>query len=96
MIEGVPLTRGHTPYFILGSNLFFLALIHLLDGAYLSKWLNHSETPFKMINYGPRVQRLRNTSGTFYRRQDGVDTYWILLYMEYGKSTCRWQKNDTH
>ena len=36
MIEGVPLTWGQTPYFILGSNIFFLAVIHLFDIAYLS------------------------------------------------------------
>ena len=75
MIEGVPLTWGHTPYFILGSNIFFLAVIHLFDIAYLSKWFNPSETPSKMINYGPRVQRLRDISGTFYKSLDGVDTY---------------------
>ena len=33
------ITRGYNPYFILGSNIFFLAVIHLFDIAYLSKWL---------------------------------------------------------
>ena len=37
MIDGVPLTRGHTPYFIFGSNILFLAVIHLLDIAYFSE-----------------------------------------------------------
>ena len=56
---------------------FFLAAMHLFDIAYLSKWLNNNEIPFKMINSWPiaRIQRLRNTSGTFYKCQDGVDTY---------------------
>ena len=38
------MTRGFDPYFILGSNIFFLAVIHLLDITYLSKLLNRSET----------------------------------------------------
>ena len=75
MIEGVPLTRGPHPLFHFGPKYFFLAVIHRFDIAYLSKWLFHTEIPFKMINYGPRVQRLRNTSGTFYKRQDSVYTY---------------------
>ena len=33
-----------------------------------------------MINNGPRVQRLRNTSGTFYEGKDGVDTSHIGYY----------------
>ena len=49
------------------------AVIHLFHIPYLS--FNQSEKPCKMINYGPKVQRLRNTSGTFYKRQDGVYTY---------------------
>ena len=70
MIEGC-LSLGAThPISLWAKTNIFLAVIHLFDIAYLSKWLFHSETPFKMINYGPRVQRLRNTSGTFYKRQD--------------------------
>ena len=77
MIEGVPLTWGHTPLFHFGLKFFFffLAVIHLFDIAYLSKWFNYSETPSKIINYGPGVQRLRDISGTFYKSLDGVDTY---------------------
>ena len=62
MIEGVPLTRGYSPYFILGSNMFFLAVIHLFDITYLSKCLNRSENQCKMIKYVPRVQGSGNTS----------------------------------
>ena len=61
MIDGVPLTRGHTPYFIFGSNILFLAVIHLLDIAYLSEWLNHSETPFKMIKFRDSVEMTGTT-----------------------------------
>ena len=56
MIEGVPLTRGHTPYFIFGSNIVFLAVIHLLDIAYLPEWLNHIKTPFKMFKFSDSVK----------------------------------------
>ena len=65
MIEWVTLTLGYNPYFIISfwaKIYFFLAVIHLFGIAYLSKWLNHSETPCKMITYGPRVQRSGNTS----------------------------------
>ena len=31
MIKWMPLTRGYNPHFILGSNIFFLAVIHLFD-----------------------------------------------------------------
>ena len=54
---------------------FVLVVIHLFDITYLPKSFNHNEKPCKMINYGPKVQRLRNTSGTFYKRHDGVYTY---------------------
>ena len=73
----------------------FLAVIHLFDIAYLPKSFNHSEKLCKMINYGPKVQRLRNTAGTFYKRHDGVYTYRILPYMEYGKSTHDNEKTPT-
>ena len=60
----------------------FLAAIHMLDIAYFSKSLNHSETPFKMINYGPRIQRLRNTSGTLYKCQEPYKIADIVCYMD--------------
>ena len=75
MIEWMTVTWGYTPYFILGSNIFFLAVIHLFDFTDLPKWFNHSEIPSKMINYGPRVQRLRDISGTLYKSQADVYTY---------------------
>ena len=43
------MTQGFNPYFILGSNIFFLAVIHLFVTAYLSKLLNISEKSSKMI-----------------------------------------------
>ena len=52
----VPMTRGYTPYFILGSNFFFLAVIHLFDITYLSKSFNLSEKSCKMIAERPRIQ----------------------------------------
>ena len=57
------------------AQIYFLAVIHLLDITYLSLFLNQSENPCKIIKYGPRVQRLGNTPGTYYERQDGVYTY---------------------
>ena len=57
--------------------IFLLAVIHLFDITHLPKSFNHSEKPCKRINYGPKVQRSRNTSaaGTSYKWQDGVYTY---------------------
>ena len=66
----MPQTQGYTPYFILGSNIYFLAVFLMLQ--ILSKCFNHSEKLCEMINYGPNVQRLGITSGTYYKRQDGV------------------------
>ena len=51
MIEWVPLTRGNSPYFILGSNIFFLAVIPLFDITNLSKCFNHSGNLCKMIKF---------------------------------------------
>ena len=50
MIEGVPITSC------------FLAVIHLLDIAYLSEWLNHNETPFKMIKFRDSVKMTGTTN----------------------------------
>ena len=55
MIELVPVTRGYTNLFFLGSNIFFPAGICLFDMKYFSKCLNHSENPCKMTNTRPRV-----------------------------------------
>ena len=49
MIGWVPVTQGFNPYFILGSYIFFLAVIYLFVTAYLSKSLNLSEKSYKMI-----------------------------------------------
>ena len=43
------MTQGFNPYFILGSYIFFLAVIHLFVTAYLSKSSNLSEKLSKMI-----------------------------------------------
>ena len=51
MIGWVPITQGFNPYFILGS--YILAVIHLFVSAYLSKLLNLSEKPSKMIPLSP-------------------------------------------
>ena len=40
MIRWVPITRGFNPYFILGSNIFFLAINNLFDKTKCAKWLN--------------------------------------------------------
>ena len=63
MIEGVPHTRGHTPYLSLGWYKIFVAVIHILDITYLSKCFNHSETHCKMIKFRDTVER----TGTTYR-----------------------------
>ena len=43
------MNQGFNPYFILGSYIFFLAVIHLFVTAYLSNSLNLSEKSSKMI-----------------------------------------------
>ena len=63
MIEWVPLTQGYTTYFILGSSIFFLGIIHLFDSTYLSKCFNHSENMCKIIKFRHSVQRTGTTSG---------------------------------
>ena len=40
---------------------FFLAVIHLFDITYLSKWLFHSETPFKMLKLRGGVKMTETT-----------------------------------
>ena len=57
MMGWMPLTRDYTPYFILGSIIFFLAFIHLFDIANLPKCLNHMADACKMLNDMPRVER---------------------------------------
>ena len=47
------MTQGYIPYFMLGSNIFFQAVIHLFDIAYLSKCLNRMEDACKMLNDRP-------------------------------------------
>ena len=75
MIEWICLTPGYTHYFILVSNILFVAIIYLFDITYLSKCLYHSKSPCKIINHGPRVQRSGKTSGSYYERQDGEYAY---------------------
>ena len=53
----MPLTQDYTPYFILGSIIFFLVVIHLFDIANLPKCLNHMEDACKMLNARPKVER---------------------------------------
>ena len=75
MIKWMPLTRAIS---LIHFGLKFkkiVAVIHLFHITYLSMCFNQSEKSCKMINYGPKVQRLRNISGTFYKCQDGVYTY---------------------
>ena len=70
------LSHGATSPISFWAQIYILlAVIHLFDITYLPKSFNHSEKPCKMINYGPRAQRLRNTAGTFYNRHDGVYRY---------------------
>ena len=52
MIEWVPLTQGYTTYFILGSNIFFLGIIHLINSTYLSKCFITVKTCAKLSNSG--------------------------------------------
>ena len=63
MIEWAPLTQGYTTYFILGSNIFFLGIIHLFDSTYLSNCFNHIENMCKIIKFRHSVQRTGTTSG---------------------------------
>ena len=63
MIEGVPHTRGHTPYLIWADIIFVVAVIHILGITYLSKCFNHSETHCKTIKFRDSVER----TGTTYR-----------------------------
>ena len=48
---------GLHPFFIVGSNILFLVVIYLFDLSYLSKCLNHSGSPCKMINNRPVFMR---------------------------------------
>ena len=50
MIEWVLLTLGYTPYFILGSNIFFPSCYSSFYITYLSKCFNHSENTSEMIS----------------------------------------------
>ena len=43
------------PLFILGSSIFFLAIIYLFDITYLSKCLNNDETLCKMLGNCSRI-----------------------------------------
>ena len=53
---------GLIPFFILDSNILFLAVMYLFDITYLSKRLNHVDNICKMVKCWHTLQRAGTTS----------------------------------